>query len=219
MIAILSDIHGNFIALQEVLNAIDRLGVKQIYCLGDTVGYYSQVNECCDELRRRSISSVMGNHDFYMATGTDCSRSQSVRDCMAYQRKVITLQNLEWVRSLPQEMEAEDIRFVHGGWQDPIDEYLSPSEEYFARLEGDCFMSGHTHIPIVAHYASKTYCNPGSVGQPRDNDPRASFALFDGKDFSIQRVSYDVEAVGRLMEDAGFGEYYYARLRTGKRNF
>ena len=78
MIALISDIHGNYIALQEVLKKIDSMGIQEVYCLGDVVGYYSQVNECCDELRKRSISCVMGNHDWYMASGTDCERSKSV---------------------------------------------------------------------------------------------------------------------------------------------
>ena len=80
MIALISDIHGNFEALKEVLKKIDELGIKEIYCLGDVVGYYSQVNECCDELRRRNVKCVMGNHDWYMAYDTFCPRSRSAND-------------------------------------------------------------------------------------------------------------------------------------------
>ena len=80
--AFISDIHGNYEALTSVLAEIDRLGVERIYCAGDVVGYYSQINECCRELREREIPCVMGNHDWYMAGGGFCPRSRSVNDCL-----------------------------------------------------------------------------------------------------------------------------------------
>lgn len=218
MIAIISDVHGNFIALQEVLKKIDSMGISDIYCLGDVVGYYSQVNECCDELRKRNVQCVMGNHDWYMASGTDCPRSKSVRDCMAYQRRIITTENLDWVRSFKTMLYAQGIAMVHGGWNNPIDEYLEPSKEYFAYVEGDLFASGHTHVQRLDCFGGKLYCNPGSVGQPRDGDNRAAFATFDGEKFNLYRVVYDIEAVGALMNDAGFNPYYYGCLRDGSKN-
>ena len=213
MIAIISDIHGNYVALQEVLNRIDSMGISEIYCLGDVVGYYSQVNECCDELRKRNIPCVMGNHDWYMASGTDCERSKSVRNCMAYQRKVIKRDNLDWIRSLKTTLVVHGISMVHGGWKNPIDEYLDPKAEYFQIIDGSLFASGHTHIQRIENYGDKSYCNPGSVGQPRDGDNRAAFATFDGRDFQLYRVPYDIEVVGKLMETAGFSPYYYGCLR------
>ncbi|MBF4269218.1 metallophosphatase family protein, partial [Vibrio anguillarum] len=72
MIALITDIHGNYEALKEVLKKIDSLGISDIYCLGDIVGYYTQVNECCDELRRRNVKSILGNHDWYMISNTGC---------------------------------------------------------------------------------------------------------------------------------------------------
>jgi len=218
MIGLISDIHGNYEALQRVLSALDRLDVSEVYCLGDVVGYYSQVNECCEALRTREIPCLMGNHDWYMASGGFCSRSQSVNDCLAYQRTVITADNMAWLRSFPVQRKVHGLHLVHGGWTDPIDEYLKPSAEYFARLDGQWFASGHTHIQAVCHYAEgKTYCNPGSVGQPRDNDPRAAFAVFDGG-FSLHRTEYDVQRVCDLMHKAGFNDYYYGGLKTGARN-
>jgi putative phosphoesterase len=217
MIAIISDIHGNYTALCEVLKEIDKFGIKEIYNLGDVIGYYSQVNECCEELRKRKVISVMGNHDFYLATNTNCPRSRSVNECLAYQRKIISQENLNWIKSLPKKIIVGDIGFVHGGWIDNIDEYLNPSEEYFLKIEGKYFVSGHTHIQMSVKYGEKIYCNPGSVGQPRDEDNRAAFATFDGKDFALHRVNYDIENVGRLMEEAGFNDYYYGGLFTGAR--
>ena len=139
-IAFISDIHGNFEALKEVLKEIDSKGIKEIYCLGDVVGYYSQVNECCDELRKRAIPVVMGNHDWYLAGGSFCPRSQSVNDCLLYQRKVLTNENLDWIKTFSIQIETEDIKMVHGGWTDPLDEYLlKPTKAYFEKVEGRYF--------------------------------------------------------------------------------
>lgn len=216
-IGIIADIHGNYEALKAVLAELDRLGVSEIYCLGDVVGYYSQVNECCDELQSRHIPCLMGNHDWYLAGGGFCPRSRSVNDCLAYQRKVISAENSNWVKSFSLQMQVGDVHMVHGGWSDPIDEYLQPSPEYFSRIQGEIFVSGHTHIQTLQTYGTKIYCNPGSVGQPRDNDPRAAFAVYDGE-FNLHRVEYDMEKVFELMHKAGFNDYYYGCLKTGARN-
>jgi hypothetical protein len=107
---------------------------------------------------------------------------------------------------------------VHGGWADPIDEYLKPNEEYFSYILGNAFVSGHNHIQFLEQYGNgKIYCNPGSVGMPRDNDPRAAFAVYDGA-FTLHRVEYNMFKVFDLMEHAGFSDYYYGCLYTGSRN-
>ena len=132
-IGIISDIHGNYEALSSVLAALDAMNINEIYCLGDVVGYYSQVNECCNELRRRNIPTLMGNHDWYIAGGGFCPRSKSVNDCLVYQRKVISQENVKWLRTFPVQRIIGNIHMVHGGWADPIDEYLQPDEAYFDR--------------------------------------------------------------------------------------
>ncbi len=214
---IISDIHGNYEALKAVLAELDKMNISEIYCLGDVVGYYSQVYECCDRLRSRNIYSLMGNLDWYLAGGGFCRRSRSVNDCLVYQRKVITSENINWLRTFSVQRILGNIHMVHGGWADPIDEYLQPTEEYFSRIDGNLFISGHTHIQMLQHYKSKTYCNPGSVGQPRDNDPRAAFAVYDGG-ITLHRVEYDMQKVFDLMNIAGFSDYYYGCLKTGARN-
>lgn len=218
MIAIISDIHGNYSALKEVLKSIDKMGINEIYCLGDVVGYYTQINECCEELQKRNIKCIMGNHDWYMVAKSFCPRSNSVNDCMKYQREIITSKNLEWLSTFPTHRQFEELSMVHGGWCDPIDEYLEPNEEYFAKIGGKYFASGHTHIQIVQKYGDKVYCNPGSVGQPRDGYNRAAFATFDGEKFQLHRVEYDIDEVGNLMGKAGFSGYYYGCLKTGSKN-
>lgn len=216
-IGIISDIHGNFEALKAVLAELDKMNIPQIYCLGDVAGYYSQINECCNLLRSRHVPCIMGNHDWYMASGGFCLRSKSVNDCLAYQRKVITHENLIWLKSFPIHIKTDNIHMVHGGWADPIDEYVQPSQEYFSRINGEIFVSGHTHIQILQQYNHKTFCNPGSVGQPRDNDPRAAFTVYDGV-FTLHRVEYDLQIVFDLMKKAGFNDYYYGCLKTGSKN-
>jgi len=218
MIALISDIHGNYTALREVLAKIDSMGIDEVYCLGDVVGYYTEVNECCDEMRRRNIKSVMGNHDWYMAANSFCPRSNSVNDCLKYQKQVISEENYAWISRFPVFLTAGNVFMVHGGWTDPIDEYLNPAEEYFSRVDGRYFASGHTHRQVIAQFGDKIYCNPGSVGQPRDNDPRAAFATFDGSKFELHRVEYDIDKVGELMEKAGFSGYYYDCLASGAKN-
>lgn len=219
-IGLISDIHGNYEALKAVLQELDSMKVTDIYCLGDVVGYFSQVNECCEELIRRGISCLLGNHDWYMASGGFCPRSKSVNDCLVYQRKVIKESNLNWLRTFPVQRKVEYVHMVHGGWADPIDEYLlTPSEEYFSRIEGELFFSGHTHIQSLYRFSNnKVYCNPGSVGQPRDNDPRAAFAVLNDRQVTLHRVNYDMQTVFDLMKAAGFDDYYYGSLKTGARN-
>lgn len=219
MIALISDIHGNFVALKEVLSAIDQLKIKNIYCLGDVVGYYSQINECCEELQKRNIKCILGNHDWYMISGTKCQRSKSANDCLNYQRKIITPSNLKWLSSFPVHRKINTLSLVHGGWDNPIDEYINPNQAYFDSLPNQFFASGHTHKQMVMSFEKKMYCNPGSVGQPRDGNYKAAFATFDNLKFELFRVDYNVDEVCRLMKLAGFSEYYYNRLKTGADKF
>lgn len=213
--AFISDIHGNYEALKAVLARIDELGVSQVVCAGDVVGYYSQVNECCDEVRSRGIPCAMGNHDWYLSSGGACLRSKSVNDCLAYQQRIIRPDNRIWLAGLPLELRIGPVRIVHGGWSDPLDEYIKPDACYFDRLEGRYFVTGHTHIACLLEFRDSTYCNPGSVGQPRDGDPRASFAVFEDGEFQLHRTEYDVNRVFELMHAAGFNDYYYGGLATG----
>lgn len=217
MIAILSDIHGNYEALQSVLQRLEHMGVRNIVCLGDVAGYYCQINECCDLLRKLAIPVIMGNHDWYLASGEACPRSNSVNICLDYQRKVISDTHLQWLRSLPPVLDAWGISFRHGGWLDPLDEYVRLHAEYFAGIDGQLFVSGHTHVPCLWENGAIRYCNPGSVGQPRDGNPDASFALYEQGNFSLQRTAYDIEKMQTTMRQAGFSEYYYANLASGSR--
>lgn len=215
MIGIISDVHGNHVALAAVLERLDAMGASEIICLGDVAGYYSQINECCDALRARNIFTLMGNHDLYLASGTRCPRSNSANRCLDYQRSVISASNLAWLAGLPEAATVHGIRIVHGGWNDPIDEYMKPAADYFSELDGDHFASGHTHVPCIFSAGGKTYCNPGSIGQPRDGNPAASFATWDGTDFHIHRQAYDIARIQAHMAEAGFDPYFYENLGAG----
>lgn len=217
MIAIISDIHSNYIALKTVLAEIDKFGIKKIICLGDIAGYYCEINECCEILIERNIFSLQGNHDWYLSTGAKCLRSNIVNKCIDYQRSVITQSNLDWLKSLKPQGQIENLSIAHGGWNDPLDEYFIPSKKYFSNIAGRFFSSGHTHIPCIWSDEKKTYCNPGSVGQPRDENPRASFATLDDNKFSIHRVSYNFKPLQTKMYNLGFNEYVYKSLANGKK--
>lgn len=219
MIALISDIHGNYEALKEVLKKIDFLGINEIYCLGDITGYYTQVNECCEELRKRDVKCILGNHDWYMISNTGCPRSKSANNCLNYQKTIITQENLDWLTTLLIYRRVGELAVVHGGWHDPLEEYLYPSDDYFEKYPNKYFATGHTHKQLVKRFGEKVYCNPGSVGQPRDKNYMSSFATFDGNKFELHRVDYNVNEVSMLMAKAGFDEYYYKRLKDGAEHF
>ena len=213
-IAFISDIHGNYPALTAVLEKIDELGVKSIFCLGDTVGYFPDINECISTLRFRGILSVIGNHDWYLIGGR-CLRSTLVNECIDYQKSIIENGNLKWLESLPIHREFAGIRMVHGGWSDPLDEYLHPTLNYFDEIRGNIFVSGHSHKSQVFYAKDKVWCNPGSVGRPRDGDWRPSFALLDQGKFQIYRVNYDIESYIEYCQSRRLNKRVYEGLRQG----
>lgn len=216
MMAILSDIHGNFPALVAVLRRIDALGCGAVYSLGDVGGYYCLINECIERLRERGIVHLMGNHDRYLVTGQPCPRSNSANTCLDYQRRIIAPDHLEWLAAAPTSLQLGNASMVHGGWEDPVDEYLyRVTADYFADRPGRFFFSGHTHVQVLAAFGPQVYCNPGSVGQPRDGDPRAAFAVFDGGQITLVRVEYDISAVAAAMQRAGFPPHFFSNLYQG----
>ena len=190
-IGIISDIHGNYEALKTVLAELDQMNVSEVICLGDVVGYYSQVNECCDELRKRQIRCVMGNHDWYMAGGGFCIRSKSVNDCLVYLRKVITAENVEWLRGFPLQLSIEGLHVVHGGWSDPLDEYLKWTETYFDKMPDT---ASHPAIRIFRRFAqpaTRRIAIPAPWGSRETKTPERPSPTYDGE-FTLHRVVYDI---------------------------
>lgn len=205
MIAIISDVHGNYPALKSVLNKIDEIGCDSIISLGDVAGYYCMVNECIDEFRRRKVVNILGNHDSYIIGKGQCPRSATVNNCIDYQKKILTKENYSYLESSLQFLDNSCISARHGGWNDPLDEYInefdfSISKKYLCKF----FCSGHTHIQKIQQCGDITYFNPGSVGQPRDGNPKASFALICNNSVNLIRVEYPVDEIFERMQQEGF---------------
>ncbi len=218
MMAVISDIHGNFPALQAVLREIEKCGCEQIVSLGDVAGYYCQINECIELLRQKNIPNVMGNHDYYLAYNQSCPRSNAANVLLQYQREHVMPDHLEWLRRSVPKMECCGMSLVHGGWIDPLDEYLTDvNRDYFRGEQAAYFFSGHTHVQTLSLLGGICHCNPGSVGQPRDHDPRAAFALFDGEKVYLKRVDYDIDQIAARMKAYGFDDYFYRGLYQGQK--
>lgn len=220
MIAIIADVHGNYPALKAVLEDVDSFGVKKIYSLGDVAGYYSMINECIELLRNKGIPNIMGNHDYYLTNSEPCHRSNAANICFNFQRKVIAPENLNWLKKSFPIIEMGNMRMVHGGWHNYREEYIYNVEEaYFNNLEGKYFFSGHTHVQFFKKIGNQAYCNPGSIGQPRDGDNKAAYALFDNDKGKIilKRISYPIDEIALHMKENGFDAYFYENLYNGSR--
>jgi putative phosphoesterase len=221
MIAIISDIHGNLPALEAVLKDIERFNVDKVISLGDVSGYYPFVDDCIDILRVNGVINLMGNHDFYLASGLGCPRSKSVNQLSELFSDSISQNNMEYLSSSPLFYKCKDVIMTHAGFNNPIDEYLyNISEEYFKKFKYTYFFSGHTHVQHLELFDNgKVYCNPGSVGQPRDGNNEASYALFDpiAKEVVLKRVPYNINLVISRLKNYGFDKYYYENLLDGSR--
>lgn len=218
MIGIISDIHGNYPALCAVMEELEKKGCRKIYCLGDIVGYYCMINESIQLLRDRSVICIKGNHDSYLLNETKCPRSHSANYCIEYQKKIINEKNLHWMRELKNFYTDKFFSLVHGGWHNNLDEYIEEfdfCDEIIGKYKGDIFLSGHTHRQTVQKKGQKIYCNPGSVGQPRDYVWTAAFAILENKEIKLYRTEYDIERIVYAMKKAGFEEYYYVNLYHG----
>lgn len=217
MIAIISDVHGNYPALMAVLKEIDELGCSTIISLGDVSGYYCMVNECIDEFRRRNIVNIMGNHDSYLLGYGCCPRSFTVNKCIDYQKKIISNENINYLKRSVEKIDNAIFSARHGGWSNPIDEYVtdfdfSLAEHFF----GNIFCSGHTHVQKLVKNNTKIYFNPGSVGQPRDNINLAGYATIDDNgSVKLYRIKYDIDAIAAKMKSEGFENRVFECLFKG----
>lgn len=218
MIGVISDVHGNFPALKSVITRLDAAGCDRIISLGDLAGYYCMINETLDLCRVRNVVNVLGNHDDYLVNGRQCPRSSIANACIAYQSQFISAENVAFLRK---SLAAyRNMRFwgVHGGWSDPLDEYVTEFDfESFRDDPTTVFASGHSHIQTMSTAVGKTYFNPGSVGQPRDGDPRAAFAIIDDRmRVSLFRVEYDIDIIAGEMRRCGFEARSYECLYEGR---
>lgn len=222
-IAVIADVHGNYPALTAVLKDIEAEGVDQVYCLGDLVGYYCMIDEVIDTLRERGIPCLMGNHDYALCfTGGVIDRSKTCTRILGRQLQEIRSDNRDWLSQLPDHVSfqlGEKTFFcVHGGLEDPIDEYIKEiGEEYFIHhaFTHDVLVSEHTHQLRNEQAGRFLYLNPGSVGQPRDGNPYSSYLMITETNTWHKRVSYDVDLIASAMKEKMYEPYIYEILYRG----
>lgn len=240
--AVLSDIHSNFSALQACLRTAADSTVTRYLCLGDIVGYGPSPNECCELLRSLPGVCIRGNHDeAVVQPGKELWFTPAARACVAWTREVLTAENMAFLESLPPEGVVEGAAICHGSLPNP-DLYTTTPEEAmlsFRELDGALAFFGHTHYAEWFRYLGgdlppseetrprggflrlgvegKHLVNPGAVGQPRDGNPQASFAIWDtaAQTVEIVRVDYDVADTQRRMFQAELPENMALRLALG----
>jgi len=239
--AILADIHSNLAAFERVLeHAQARGGFDAIWCLGDVVGYGPDPQACIDLLRQHPHLCVAGNHD-WAAIGKLSTHdfNPDARAAALWTGAQLSPQGRAYLEALPERLEQADMTLVHGSPRWPIWEYLltvHDAEDNYKRFAGPCCLVGHSHVPLafVKPQGEETrvnrlpaelpllggvrfIVNPGGVGQPRDGDPRASYALYDdgARVFHHFRVPYEVAVTQRRMIEAGLPRRLVERLAHG----
>lgn len=230
-LAIISDIHANLEGLTKAFELIDDIRPDDIVCLGDLVGYGANPNECVDLVRQRCSVVLMGNHD---AAACDLAVAESfttnARLSAMWTNHALTKENKAFLAGLVMTHEQEQVLFVHATPCKPAEwEYILT--EYDARSAFRCFdkevcFIGHTHAPAVFGEAGKAkqvqrgsryIVNVGSVGQPRDGNPKLSFGVFDSERWEYQNIrsEYDIELASRKILDAGLPRGLAERLWVG----
>lgn len=217
-VGLLSDIHSNLPALETVLEHMPE--VDTLVCAGDVVGYYTWPAECVEVLRDRSVPTVMGNHDRAVAGDTAFRFHGSARAGLEYARDELTSQDLTWLQSLPDDRVLFDgrLRLVHGHPRDP-DRYTYPEEVTDDILVDEpVLVLGHTHVQFAKTVSDGLVINPGSVGQPRDGDPSAAYAVveLDTLEVTQYRVKYPIDKTADAVAEAGLPSGLADRLYEGR---
>ncbi len=236
-ITILSDIHANLPALQAVLQDIDQRGLTRIYCLGDLVGYGTFPNEVIQIMRKRQIPTIMGNYDQGVGNDSDdcgCAYTNPISEALgkrsiAWTNQHTTAENKAFLRSLvphiPLQIGDLHVLLVHGSPR-KINEYLfenrpdSSLERVMDVAQADVLVCGHTHLPYHRVLPSgRQVINDGSVGKPKDGDPRAGYTLLsaNGGNLKVEivRVSYNIEHAAQAIEASEMPHEYAQMLREG----
>jgi putative phosphoesterase len=232
-VAIITDIHGNLPALEAALARIEQLGIDSVYCGGDLVGYGPWPNEVCGLIGERAIPTIHGNYDHAIARDEEdcgCAYRDPHDRALGEQSIAWTLEHTDrrskdFMRELPFDLRFElagkRARLVHGSPR-KVNEYLfedKPArtfERIAAGAECDLLVFGHTHQPWIHEYGGVLFVNCGSVGKPKDGDPRGAFAILeperDEVSPRIERVEYDAESVAREVGAAGLPAEYGEKL-------
>jgi predicted phosphodiesterase len=238
-LAIISDIHGNFEALQRVLEDIGQAGADRIVCLGDNIGYGPEPEEVVNELRRLEVPCLMGNHEKALTSSAYLKRLNfTAQESMRITRKLLSPANQQYSKALPGFHTEDGVRFVHGCPPDSATVYLyEPSAVRLRKLfdtfpEELCFF-GHTHLLVLYGWQAdkvettfmkegvyrlspgqRCLVNVGSVGQPRDGTNHAKYLIWDQEkgSLAVRYVSYDIAITANGIIDQGLPEVCAKRL-------
>jgi predicted phosphodiesterase len=239
-VLVISDIHSNLTALEAVLK--DAGSYDEVWCLGDVIGYGPDPNQCVEVVRDLpGLVCLRGNHDSAVTGLAEKGKfNPTAQEALEWTEKELRAGNLTYMKELPSQVETGDVTLAHGSPRDPVWEYIM--DPYTATANFDFFSTpyclvGHSHIPFIFTYENeeelavrkplplgeevqlpeRALLNPGSVGQPRDSDPRASYAIFhpEQRTWIYHRVAYDVEGVQKRMRNAGLPLTYIQRIAHG----
>jgi len=238
---IISDVHSNIEALKTVLAELDNLRIDSLICLGDIVGYGPNPNECCALLQARNCLSIAGNHDEAAASDTGLEYfSPLAREALEWNRAALSQEHIAQLAALPRERHFPGFEIVHGAPVYHFDYILDviDAQAAFERTEAALTFIGHTHIAEVYYQdaSRRTYqqrlphggrveitpeyryiVNPGSVGQPRDRNPQAAFAVYDAAEryVDVRRIAYDVASVQERIQSVHLPPQLGERLTIG----
>ncbi len=222
-ILVISDLHANLAALE----AVTRERFDRLICLGDLVGYGPAPNEVIRFVKERAFVAIRGNHDNALALDVDCQCSPAnkalAEATLAYHRTILGTEHFDWLRTLQAsaEFKLDDYRFAafHATPRDPLYGYEItpdlPDDKLRGEIEGvkaDFILLGHTHLPMVRGIGSRVVVNPGSVGQPRDGLPEASYAIIEDGIAELKRCSYDLHRTVKALRDCPLGHEMIDRL-------
>jgi predicted phosphodiesterase len=239
-VAVISDVHANYHALEAVLKDVDGDDVDAVWCLGDTVGYGPRPNECCDEVRSRSDHCLVGNHDLVALGELDLGDFNDEAAAAArWTAEVLVPEARDFLQQLEPSGHVQGVDLFHASARDPVWEYVLTEEAARATLElsdAPLVLVGHSHVALAltleggdvhgglaaadaeVELNGRWLLNPGSVGQPRDGDPRAAWLLLDlGRMFAaFHRVAYSIEKTQSEIRERGLPRMLAARLERGE---
>jgi diadenosine tetraphosphatase ApaH/serine/threonine PP2A family protein phosphatase len=243
--AVLSDIHSNRQALEAVLAEVDGAGIEQVWCLGDMVGYGADPDACTALVSEHASVCLVGNHDLAVLGALDISTfSEAAAAAVGWTRENVSETTLEFLRSLEPTASQNGVGLAHASPRDPVWEYVLSTDQADAGLDAQeerVGLIGHSHVALFFVRAAaearghtqgaqasdgaeieigdgEWLLNPGSVGQPRDGDPRAAWLELDTERWLARyhRVAYDVEGAAAAIREAGLPEVLAERLEVGR---
>jgi predicted phosphodiesterase len=241
-IALLSDVHGNLPAFRAILDDVEAASVDEVWCLGDLVGYGAQPDDCVALARERCDLCLAGNHDLVVTGDIDIAEfSRPAAEAARWTREVITSEALDFLRSIAPVEEGREIGLWHASPRDPVWEYVLSgwqADECLDATQARVGAIGHSHVALWFRRDTagdvqgaqaeagleldvrdgRWLLNPGGVGQPRDNDPRAAWLLLDTGEWSAQwrRVDYPIDVAAAAIEEAGLPKVLADRLYLGQ---